>query len=421
MEKKKFSAYDKLVITLLALTQFTVILDFMVMSPLGDFLMKSMNLHPNQFGFVVSAYAFSAGISGFLTAGFADKFDRKKLLIFFYVGFIVGTALCGLAQNYVTLLMARIITGIFGGVIGSISLAIVTDLFSLDQRGRVMGFMSMGFSASQVLGLPIGLYLANHWGWQSPFWLVVGIALIVVILLLMRLQPVTKHLALQLDKSPLMHLIHTIKKKDYRVGFTATGLLSVGGFMMMPFGTAFAVNNLKIAPAQLPLLFIVAGIGSLVMMPLMGKLSDKIDKFKVFTAATIYMMIFVVIYTNLGPNPLWLIMIFNVLMMGGIFGRMIPAQALVSSIPDMQDRGAFMSVNASLQQIAGGIAAAVAGTIVIQKTRFSPLEHYNTLGYLIVVISLIALWLMWRVDKMVKRRRANAVETKIPSSPVLDI
>src|SRR5687768_5632222 len=176
ISEKKFTRYHALVIILLALTQFTVVLDFMVMSPLGDMLMKSMSLTTSQFGFAVSAYAFSAGISGLLTAGFADRYDRKKLLLFFYTGFIAGTLLCGLANTYPLLLVARIITGLFGGVIGSISMAIITDLFPLEQRGRTMGFIQMGFGASQVLGIPVSLYLANHWGWQSPFLMVVGIA-----------------------------------------------------------------------------------------------------------------------------------------------------------------------------------------------------------------------------------------------------
>src|ERR1700754_4217104 len=149
-----FTGYQKLVIFILAFTQFTVILDFMIMSPLGDMLMKSMSLKPAAFGVAVSAYAFSAGISGLLTAGFADKFDRKKLLLFFYLGFTAGTVMCGMAHTYQLLLAARIITGLFGGVIGSISMAIIADLFTLQQRGRVMGFVQMGFGASQVLGVP---------------------------------------------------------------------------------------------------------------------------------------------------------------------------------------------------------------------------------------------------------------------------
>jgi predicted MFS family arabinose efflux permease len=159
--KIPFTSYQKFVIFILAVTQFSVILDFMVMSPLGDMLMKSLSLKPSQFGFAVSAYAFSAGSSGLLTAGFADKFDRKKLLLFFYTGFILGTFSCSMANTYPLLIAARIITGIFGGVIGSISMAIITDLFDIHHRGRVMGFIQMGFGASQVLGIPISLFIAN--------------------------------------------------------------------------------------------------------------------------------------------------------------------------------------------------------------------------------------------------------------------
>lgn len=409
MKKEKqfsvpFTGYQKFAIFILALTTFTVVLDFMVMSPLGDILMKSMNLKPAHFGFAVSAYALSAGISGLLTAGFADRYDRKKLLLFFYTGFIAGTLLCGIANTYPLLLGARIITGLFGGVIGSISMAIIADLFDLQHRGRVMGFMQMGFGASQVLGIPIGLYLANVWGWHAPFLWVAVMAIVIAISIAVRMHPLTKHLAVQQDKSALKHLLHTIAKKDYRVGFTATALMSIGGFMMMPFGSAFAINNLRITQQQLPLLFMVAGISTLVVMPQIGKLSDRIDKFKIFTIASAWMIVMVLIYTNLTATPFLTVVIFNVLMMAGIMSRMIPSSALITAIPVMQDRGAFMSINASLQQIAGGIAAAFAGMIVTQKDKFSPLEHYNTLGYIIVCITMVSVYLLSRVSALVKRK-----------------
>jgi predicted MFS family arabinose efflux permease len=402
-----FSAYQKLAIAILALTQFTVILDFMVISPLGDFLMKSLNLHPNQFGLAVSAYAFSAGTSGLLTAGFADKFDRKKLLLFFYSGFIAGTVLCGLSHSYYMLLTARLITGLFGGVIGSIALAIVTDLFTIDQRGRAMGFIQMGFSASSVLGIPIGIYLANLWGWQSAFLMVAGIAIVIAIIIVFKMKPVTKHLGLQKDRSAFKHLYHTIAKRNYRIGFTATALLSIGGFMMMPFGSAFAINNLGVTPHELPVLFMSSGIASLIIMPLVGKLSDRIDKYKLYVIAALCTMIVVIGYTHLSVEPLWFIIMFNVVMMACIFSRMIPATALTTAIPDMQDRGAFMSINASLQQIAGGIAAAVAGMIIVQKDKYSPLQHYDTLGYVIVVIGLVTIFLLYRVNEMIKKKNAK--------------
>jgi len=399
-DKIKFTSHQKLAITLLALTQFTVVLDFMVMSPLGDMLMKQMDLTTTQFGISVGAYAISAFFSGILTAGFADRFDRKKLLLFFYIGFILGTLFCGLSNNYQMLLAARIITGLFGGVIGSISMAIVADLFLIQQRGRVMGFMQMGFGASQVLGIPISLYLSNHWGWESPFFMIVGMATIVLAILTLKMQPITEHLNNITEKNPFLHLWNTIKNRNYRIGFATTALLSLGGFMMMPWGSAFAINNLKITNEQLPILFMVAGVATLLVMPIIGKMSDKLNKMTIFTFASIWMILVVVIYTNMGPTPLWIVIIVNITMMIGIMGRMVPSMALVTALPEMHDRGAFMSINSSLQQLAGGIASIIGGMIVVQKTKFSPLEHYNTLGYVVVVFAVINIFMLHRVSKL---------------------
>jgi predicted MFS family arabinose efflux permease len=370
-------------------------------------LMKSMDLTTSQFGFSVSSYAFSAGIAGLLTAGFADRYDRKKLLLFFYVGFILGTLFCGLTTSYPMLIAARIVTGLFGGVIGSISMAIVADLFPIQQRGRVMGFMQMGFGASQVLGIPISLYIANHWGWQSPFMMIVGLSMIIWLAIVIKLQPVNKHLEVQTEHNALKHLLSTIVQKNYRIGFMATALLSLGGFMMMPWGSAFAINNLKITQEQLPILFMVAGVATLFIMPVLGKLSDKIDKFKLFTIASLWMIAVVLIYTNLAVTPFWAVMLINIVMMMGIMGRMVPSMALVSALPKLQDRGAFMSINSSLQQLAGGVAAGIGGMIVVQKDKFSPLEHYNTLGYVVTIIVLICIYMLYRVSKLIKAQTSN--------------
>src|SRR6195952_3925987 len=172
-----FTRYQSLLVALLAFVQFTVILDFTIMSPLGAIIMPALEITTGQFGAAVSAYAFSAGISGILSAGFAGRFDRKRLLLFFYVGFTLGTALCALAPNYHVLLAGRIVTGLFGGVIGSVVLAITTDLFSLQQRGRVMGFVQTAFAASQVLGIPTGLFLANQWNWHVSFGAIVDLSI----------------------------------------------------------------------------------------------------------------------------------------------------------------------------------------------------------------------------------------------------
>jgi len=402
MTNSTFTSYQKWVIFLLTGTLFTVMLDFMVMSPLGDIMMKALRISASQFGVAVSAYAFSAGISGLLTAGFADHFDRKKLLLFFYVGFIVGTLLCALAPTFPLLVAARVVTGIFGGVISSISMAIVADLFSLQQRGKVMGFMQMGFGVSQVLGIPIGLYLANAYGWQIPFVWIALMAGILALLLLFKLKPVAEHLALQKSQSAFQHLRQTLAQKNYRIGFITTALLSIGGFMMMPFGSAFAINNLKVTNEQLPYLFMITGLATLVMMPLIGKWSDKMSKFKLFSLCTVAAVIIINIYAQFGETPFPIVVVVNVVMMLFIMSRMIPSQALTSAIPKAQDRGAFMSINSSLQQIAGGFGAVLAGMVIVQKDNFSPLEHYDTLAMIASSLMLLTIFLMFRVNKIVR-------------------
>jgi predicted MFS family arabinose efflux permease len=399
-----FTPYQKFMIVLLALLQFTIVLDFMILSPLGDILMKTMDMSTKQFGSVVSAYAISACISGFLAAGFADKFDRKKLLLFFYVGFIVGTFFCAIAYNYQTLLIARIVTGIFGGVIGSISMAIITDIFSLQQRGKVMGFVQMAFAGSQILGIPIGLVLANAWTWHATFFMVVILAIIIGIAIVWKLKPLTEHLKLQSDKNALQHLWHTIKKKDYRVGFLATAMLSMGGFMLMPFTTAFIVNNVLIPQSQVPIIFFFTGLASIIVMPIVGKLSDRIDKFKLFAIGTFIAIIMIVVYTHLTPVPIWIVIIVNVILFMGIMSRMVPATALNSAVPEMYDRGAYMSVNSSLQQMAGGFAAIFAGFVVVQPTKTSPIQNFDILGFVMVGMMLWCLYLVYRVSQLLKKR-----------------
>lgn len=408
MESKQakipFTPYQITVVLILALTQFSVVLDFMVMSPLGDLLIKDLKITPAQFGVVVSSYALSAGVSGFLTASFADKFDRKKLLLFFYGGFIVGTLLCGIANDYWFLVFARIFTGLFGGVISSISLAIVADLFDLHHRGRVMGFLQMGFGMSQILGIPISLYMADVWNWQAPFYLIVVLATVIFLTGMFVLKPVNAHLKLQRE-NPLKHMWNTITNRNYRIGFLATAFMSLGGYLMMPWGSAYSVNNIGIAQSDLPLLFMIVGVATFIIMPIVGSLSDKFNKFTIFTGASIAMVFAVLIYTQLPKVGLITLVLVNVFMMMGIMARMVPSQALTASIPEMKDRGAFMSINSSLQQMAGGIAALVGGSIVLQKTETSPLERFDILGYVVIVVILINIFLTYRVFKFVKKYR----------------
>lgn len=401
--QRVFTSYEVFVIAVLTFLQFTIVLDFMVLSPLGAMLMDQLSIPPSRFGLVVSAYAFSAGASGLFAAGFADKYDRKKLLLFFYVGFMLGTLFCALAPTYEFLLLARIITGIFGGVIGSVSFAIITDVFKLEVRGRVMGFVQMSFAVSQVLGLPISLVLANRFGWHAPFWMIVIVGVVAGMLITVYMKPITDHLKIKSERNPFQHFIKTLSVPHYLRAFIATTLLATGGYMLMPFGSAFSIHNLGLTLEQLPILYGVTGVFSMAFGPFIGKLSDKVGKYKVFVAGSSISMVIVAIYTHFGITPLWIVVSLSVVMFIGISSRMISASALMTGIPEPQDRGAFMSISASVQQISGGIASAIAGMIVLQVDN-GPLQRYDMLGYVVVCSMLISILMMYYINQDVEKQ-----------------
>ncbi|MDA9401102.1 MFS transporter [Bradyrhizobium sp. CCBAU 45389] len=403
-----FSRYQALLIALLAFTQFTIILDFIIMSPLGAILMPALNITAAQFGVAVSAYAFSAGLSGILAAGFADRFDRKRLLLFFYVGFTLGTLLCAMAQNYHVLLVGRIVTGLFGGVIGSVVLAIITDLFALHLRGRVMGFVQTAFAASQVLGIPAGLFLANHWSWQVCFVAIVGLSIVTIAIIAFVMEPVNAHLRLKQDRNPFHHLIATVGEPRYTLAFAVTTLLATGGYMLMPFSSAYTVHNLGIDMLHLPTIYLVSGLFSIVTGPLVGRASDAFGKYPTFVFGCAMTVVMVLIYTHLGHVSLTTAITVNVLMFVGIFSRMIPSQALMSAIPDPSQRGSFSAVSASLQQLSGGLGSVLAGAIIAQAPDGS-LIHFDRIGYVVVMTTLITLVMMYFVQKAVAERAGKRV------------
>jgi predicted MFS family arabinose efflux permease len=401
-----FSSYQKFVVALLAFLQFTIVLDFMMLAPLGALVMPALKIIPSQFGLVVSTYAFSAGVSGVLTAGFADRYDRKKLLLWIYCGFLAGTLMCGLASTYPLLLLARMITGLFAGVVGSVSFAIVTDLFPLQMRGRVMGFIQTAFAASTVLGVPLALFLSTRWGWNTPFFMVVAVCAIVGGLIHTYLRPVDEHLKQHPDRSPLHHLLQTVSNRRYIQGFLATGLLSVGGFMLMPFMSVFSVHNIGVSLEQLPLVYVVTGVFSIVAGPLLGRATDAYGKLKVFAFGCALTIGMVLIYTHMHATPLWMLCVVMVLLQIGIFSRMISSSALMSALPEPADRGSYMSISSSLQQVAGGVASVIAGLIVVEAPS-GELVHFDTLGYVLVCTTLISLVLMYLIDRKISGERKN--------------
>jgi predicted MFS family arabinose efflux permease len=393
-----FSRYQKFVVGLLATLQFAVIIDFMLMAPLGAMILPALSMSARQFGLVVSAYAFSAGLAGLITAGFADRFDRKKLLLFFYVGFVIGTLWCGLAASFETLLLARIVTGIFAGVIGSTVLAIAADLFPSQSRGRVMGVLQTAFAASQVLGLPVGLYLANHWGWHAPFLLLAAMGAAGGIVIQLAMRPVTDHLAIRQEHTAFRHLFNTLAAPQHWAAFIAVALLTTGGYMLMPFSSAFTVNNIGIDIGNLPFVYLFTGLSTIVTGPLIGRAADAFGKLRVFYVGSVVTVVMVTIYTHLSNVPLPWVIVVNTVLFVGIFSRLIPFQAMVAGVPDPSHRGAFNAVSAAIQQLSGGVASMLAGHIVLIGSD-GKLQHFDWVGYILVATTVVAAYLVWRVQR----------------------
>jgi predicted MFS family arabinose efflux permease len=407
-----FSGYQKFVVAVLAFLQFTIVLDFMLLAPLGALVTPALKITPGQFGDVVSAYAFAAGVSGILAAGYADRFDRKKLLLVFYTGFMTGTLLCALSHTYVTLLLARMVTGLFAGVVGAASMAIVTDLFPLTMRGRVMGFIQSAFAASTVLGLPLSLWMSAHWGWNAPFFLIVVVCTLVGGVIFRRLRPVNAHLTLHPDRNPLHHLLQTLTTRAYLIGFATTAMLTIGGFLLMPYSTLFVVNNVGISIEQLSVVYLITGMVSAVMGPLIGRASDTFGKFRVFAFGCAATIVMVLIYTRMSHVALWVLIVISALLQIGIFSRMISSSALMSALPRPADRGAYMSISSSLQQMSGGLAAMLGGLVVAQASN-GRLLHFEVLGDVLVCTTLLSFVLMFFVN-----RRVTGAATAPPVAPL---
>jgi predicted MFS family arabinose efflux permease len=227
------------------------------------------------------------------------------------------------------------------------------------------------------------------------------------VIIALRLRPVDGHLALRSEGNAFAHLLATVSKPDYLRGFAATIFLATGGFMLMPFGSAFTVHNLGIDIEKLPVIYVSTGVCSIIAGPLIGRFSDTVGKYRMLFAGTVLGMVLVVIYCSLGTTPLWEVIALNMVLFVAISARMISSQALNSAVPEPRDRGAYMSVNSSIQQLSGGVASALAGVIVVQ-TPSGKLERYDMLGYVVVVAMGITLALMYSVHKLVQRRAADA-------------
>lgn len=374
---------------LLAFVKFTHIMDFMIMMPLGPQLERIWDISAQEFGLLVAAYTFSAGIVGLLGSFFMDRFDRKHSLLFLYTGFLIGTFACAISNSYEMLLFARCGTGAFGGLLGATVLSIVGDLTPLEKRSETMGIIMAAFSAASVFGVPFGLFIANQFGWQAPFLFLGVVGIPVLISSLMMMPNVSGHLS-KSEHSPGRLFLEMIGKPN---AITAHGfiiLLMLGQFSVITFIAPYMVSNVGFTEGQLAYIYLVGGFVTFFSSPWFGKLADRYGQYKFFTVVTLLSLIPLWVITNLPRMNLYAVIVITSFMFILISGRIIPAMTMITSSVRPERRGGFMSVNASIQQLGSGIASYVAGLIVV-KTASGEYQDYDLVGYLAIGASIIAL------------------------------
>lgn len=410
---------ERIILILLAALNFTHIMDFMIMMPLGNFLMPHFDISAQQFSMLVAAYTFSAATASLTAASFVDRFDRKKVLMFAYAGFLLGTLFCAIAPTYWLLMSARIIAGLFGGLIGAQVLSMVADLIPFERRGMAMGIIMAAFSAASVFGVPFGLYLSKYFSWHAPFYFVVATGLVLIPLLLKHIPNMTAHLENKTKEklNPLILLRDLILDKDQRLAVLLMATMMMGHFLIIPFLNPFLEFNMGFSKTVTPLVYVVGGGLTLFTSTIVGRLADKYGKFSVFSVMILLALIPILFITNMPHIPFYFVLCVTGFWFVVSTGRAIPAQAIVSEIVPPARRGSFMSISAAIQQMAVGLASVIAGLVVV-KMPDNSIKNYNITGFISIALILSCLLIGIRLKKAISQK-ANKDDSGIKEEVVI--
>ena len=380
-----------LVFTLVAV-QFVHILDFVVMMPLGPVLMEDLSITSAQFGLLVSSYNFTAGIFGLLFGLIIDRFDRKRLIIMVLLAFTIGTILCGFAKTYGQLLVFRIFTGVWGGFLKSLVYAMVTDVVPLQRRGKAMGIIMSSFSICSVLGVPLGLAIADSIGWKAMF-ICIGMLSLLVWLLCFWLLPKGSNM-LQTGGNTLKVLQQystTVKNKDYRIAYFMVAVLSFSMFLLIPYLAPFAVSNMGVAVTDIKYMYFTGGAFTVVTARIFGVWTDDYGARKMFFILAVLSALPITLYTTSGAASFWRYIFLGTLFMTIIAGRMVPFMTMVSAVPSMNERGAFMSIFNAIRSLSTALAAYLAGLFLVQNEETEVFLNFHHLGFIAVGLTAMIL------------------------------
>lgn len=377
---------------ILAAVVFTNILESMILMPLSPTIKAELSMDEKQWGLAISVYLFSAFVAGVGSIFIIDRFDRKRFLITQYALFIIGTLLCGLATSYEFLLFARIMAGFFGGVIGAIVMAIVGDLIVPQHRGKATGIVMAGFSSAAGLGIPLGLWLGHTWNWHMPFFFLVGLSVIIWVLLIIYLPNVNKHLEATTHKSYM--ILKTVWKNSNQIkGLLFTCTILFGQFAIIPYLADYMVHNVGLKEHQLVWMYFFGGILTFITNPYIGFLADKYGQLRVFLVVMSISLVPLAIITNMGVNPLPVILVVTTAFFIFAGGRNIPGTAIVMGTAAPHERGGYMSIRSAFQQFASGFAVILGSWLTTQQKDGSYL-HFEYVGYLAIGTSILSYFLL---------------------------
>ncbi len=380
----------------LAAINFTHIVDFMVMMPLGPQLTHLFGITDAAFGLLVSAYSLAAGVSGLLVSMVIDRFERKRALLWMYAGFAVATLACGLAPTYGGLMAARVAAGVFGGVLGALVQTIVAEAVPFERRGQAMGLVMSAFSLSTVAGVPVSLWLASQWGWHMPFVAIAAVSAVVWLLAWRQVPRLQRHLAGSSAQPPLAQLRRVLSVPNHWRAFALSMLMLAGSFSIIPFITIYTTVNLGLQAHQVPLMYLAGGVATLFTARLWGWLTDRWGKVLTFRLVGALAVLPMMALTHMPPAPLWVLVLVTTCFFVFVSGRMVPGMALLSAAPDPAMRGAFMSVNGALQSATMG-ASAWLGGLLISRSPDGLVQGYGRTGWFALGTTLVMLWWVGRL------------------------
>lgn len=394
-----FSRSEKLLLFVLATIQFNHIIDFMIVMPLGPTLMRNFQISPAQFGILVSSYTFAAAASGLMSSFFLDRFDRKKTLLFFFLGFSIGTIACALSEDYSGFLLARTVTGLFGGVLNSIVLSIVGDVFPHEKRGTATGVVMGAFSVASVVGVPFSLILATQFNWHAPFVFLGSLSLVLTALVQKAVPSMVQHLKTPAE-NPFLVLKDYVTQRNYLIPLVFMFVLVMGQFSVIPFLSPSVVANAGLKESQLPLIYLFGGACSFFASPGVGYLADRYGKhllFKIFASFSLIPLLFI---THMGPSSVSWILFISCLFFIAMSGRVVPSMAMITGAVPAKRRGSFMSLVSSTQNLAAAVASFAAGQIVVTDSS-GRLLHYQNAGYLACLFTILGIWLSTKLQSRV--------------------